>query len=184
MPFAVRLVCPVTGCEDHPSHATVEISSKLAGVLLTLRDVWSDLNKKYLKKAGNLVYLEFFVSDIRWGRFGDFYSDDTVWQLVPDELPKDIGFEFQCDFNIDLVTRKITDTGVLWEASFRHAGGYFETPEVVWSDLELIKRGHSPNMTIAAITCHKCHKTHFSSVILYTDDGYKVCPNCDRVMEK
>jgi hypothetical protein len=71
-------------------------------------------------------------------------TSTAIWSGVWIDGGADPGLTRRRDARTAGETMKISDSGILWAASDKHAGGEFETPELSWTAIAALARGENP----------------------------------------
>jgi hypothetical protein len=135
----VILITTTSADADAWGVAELRIDAPLARRLLDFRAHYAAV-KKFDER---LYALEFFDGSVRYGdRFENIHEDlEAGFWTDGGARP---GLAKRRKARTAAETMKITDQGILWSASDKHAGGEFETPELAWTDIEALAREENP----------------------------------------
>jgi hypothetical protein len=142
----VTLIAQTTA--EDLSHAVLSLTAGDARRLLAYRPVWEAVRGHDV----DLYCLEFFdyrvtyLDSFRDDFPGDPDTDADTWYLARPgtRAAADAAQERDEAIGVAAPTLKVTRDGVLWDASHKHTGGSWETPELSWEQLEALARGETP----------------------------------------
>ena len=156
-PRAFVLACATTDQGQFYNYAVQSLTLKQARNLLSLRKLWRDVHKKQQQLYGIDIfdYLVEYGPAIAGAEDVETRTDGAcraAWQRLvlangapfPDNARIFSGTQYPtCADSLTL-----TGDGIIWSASPKHSEGRFETPVLLWKQLEAVARGRNPFDTV------------------------------------